>query len=254
MFIDSHCHLLHTFSDKNEILNYLSDKIKPSYLIDVSTNIEEFLNISSFDLPETVFKAFGLYPENAPAYSADMKSQFEELVEIYNPIAIGEIGLDYHWNYGTKEEQELLFREQIEFAIEKKLPIIVHSRDSFEDTFDILSDYNYSNVIIHCFGYGVKEAEKFLNNGYFISFAGNVTYKNALQLQEACKIVPYDSLLIETDSPYLTPVPKRGRKNRPDYVKYTYEFISNLRGIEIEELAGKVKENFFKAFNIKGEV
>jgi TatD DNase family protein len=127
-------------------------------------------------------------------------------------FGIGEIGLDYHWMKHSREKQMKLFESQIEIAKKYDLPIVVHNRDAFEDTYYILKGMDCKRVIIHCFSGNVEIAKKFLNLGYYISFAGNVTFKKATELQEALKFIPIDQLLLETDCPFLTPVPNRGKK------------------------------------------
>ncbi len=248
MFIDSHCHLQTSF--KAEEINAYLDTIHTqiNFLIDLSTNFDEILKQKNLNLPKWVFKSFGLLPEFSPNGS-NLFSKIRETVEQYQPDAIGEIGMDYHWNEGTPLEQEKLVRYQLELSIEKKLPVIIHSREAFEDTFRILKSYSFkSPVILHCFGYGPKEAEDFLDLGFLISFAGNVTFKKALRLQEAAKAVPLNRLLLETDSPYLTPVPLRGKPNQPDFVEHTYRFISRLREIALPELETEIEKNFRSIF------
>jgi TatD DNase family protein len=209
------------------------------------------LNLARITLPDNVLPAAGLYPDQAPKFDRPMADEFKKLVETLKPKAIGEVGIDLHWHYATLKEQEILFRDQIGIAVEKCLPLIVHSRDAFEDTYRILSDHRFKTpVIIHCFGYGPIEAEKFLSNGYTISFAGNLTYPKAVPIQESLKLVPADRLLLETDCPYLSPQPVRGEKNNPLNVKYTYEYASALKGLDTAVLAEQVDKNFRKIFGV----
>lgn len=251
MLLDSHCHLQHCFSDPdfNREVSGIASAMR--YIVDVSTNALEFLNMKERLLPGNVILAFGLYPEEASLYTKEKGEEFKSILDGELVSAVGECGIDYHRDYGTHECQEILFRAQIEASIEKSLPLIVHSRDAFEDTYRILSDYKFGrDVIIHCFGYGPGEAEKFLSNGYFISFAGNVTYPSARGLREAALAVPADKLLLETDSPYLPPVPLRGQRNNPLNIKHTYKFVSALRNTGDRELENSVEENFRKVFGV----
>jgi TatD DNase family protein len=158
--------------------------------------------------------------------------------------AIGEIGLDYHWMTFSKHEQQQGFTRQLELAKSLDLPVIIHSRDAMEDTIAILREHHISKGIMHCYSGTALETEPLLDMGLYISFAGNVTYKSAQQLQQAASIVPAGKLLLETDCPYLSPLPLRGRLNQPDYIIHTYEFVAALRGLTAPELGRQVMDNF----------
>lgn len=159
---------------------------------------------------------------------------------------IGEIGLDYHWNYGTEGDMESLFEAQLELAGALDLPVAIHNRDADEQTIRILRRHHVARGgIIHCFSSDRAAAEAFLELGYHISFAGNVTYKSNSKLVEALKAVPLDRLLLETDSPYLAPVPMRGRVNTPLNIAHTYAFVAAVKGIDAEALDRIVRDNFY---------
>lgn len=177
----------------------------------------------------------------------------KELVEILKssisksaPVCIGEIGLDYyHKDYGPRDVQIELFTRQIELANELALPIAVHTRDAEEDTIDIIRSLKLKkSSIMHCFSGSMRLANAALEAGFYISFSGTVTYKSNTELQEICKAIPDERLLLETDSPYLSPVPYRGRLNNPMQISATYGYVSNLRGVDTEELKELVKNNF----------
>ncbi|MBQ1949686.1 MAG: TatD family hydrolase [Treponema sp.] len=181
-------------------------------------------------------------------------------------IAIGECGLDHHWNPsgvdGRCEDdfnQEMylaereLFELQLEYAKELNLPVIIHSRDAFEDTFDCIKNCGWDNGIIHCYSYGAEEARKFLDRGWYISFSGSVTYTKKSKMEamkELLTLVPEDRILCETDSPYLAPVPLRGTLNTPVNVEHTYKFIAQIRGTEPEKLSETVDRNIRTLFNL----
>lgn len=181
-------------------------------------------------------------------------------------IAIGECGLDHHWNPtgvdGRNEAdfdqamyvaEKELFEMQLEYAKELKLPVIIHSRDAFQDTLDSIKNVGYDNGIIHCYSYGIEEAKAFLERGWYISFAGGVTYtkKNKLeQMYQLVKSIPDDRLLTETDSPFLAPVPLRGTPNVPTNVLHTYNFLANIRGTTAEELSTLIDQNIKTLFNL----
>lgn len=181
-------------------------------------------------------------------------------------IAIGECGLDHHWNpsgadgrnendFNTEmfNAEKELFELQLEYAKELKLPVIIHSRDAFSDTLDCIKNVGYDNGIIHCYSYGVDEAKAFLERGWYISFSGSVTYtkKSKLeQMENLLRLIPEDRILCETDSPYLAPVPLRGKTNTPLFVEHTYEYIAKVRGISAEQLSETVDKNIKRLFNL----
>jgi TatD DNase family protein len=170
-------------------------------------------------------------------------------------IAWGEIGLDYYYEHSPREIQRDVFRRQIRVACELGLPIIIHSRDANEDTVEILSeecaDEAFPGGIMHCFGGTADMALALIPLGFLISFAGNVTFKNAEELREAARVVPSDKLLVETDCPYLTPVPHRGKRNEPCRVADTARFLAELCGEDPEELASRTTQNFRKFFGLE---
>lgn len=181
-------------------------------------------------------------------------------------IAIGECGLDHHWNpsgidgrcesdFNQKmyDAERELFEMQLEFAKEQNLPVIIHSRDAFEETLDCIKNIGYCNGIIHCYSYGTKEAKAFLENGWHISFSGSVTYtkkRKMPEMEELLKLIPDDRILCETDSPYLAPVPFRGKTNTPLFIEHTYRFIAEARKTSPEKLSETVDSNIKKLFNL----
>ena len=183
-------------------------------------------------------------------------------------VAIGECGLDHHWNPSgadgrcesdfdekTKKNEKELFQMQLEFAKELKLPVIIHSRDAFEDTLDCLKNVGYHNGIVHCYSYGIEEAKKFLDLGWYIAFGGATTYTKKAKLDDMkalLQFVPEDRFLCETDAPYLAPVPFRGQSNNPVLVEEVYKFIAQLRGTTPEALSELVDENIDTLFFAKG--
>lgn len=247
--IDSHCHLSHAFPAENLASEAKTVLDTLSCLIDISTTESEYLNVKSLDLPGSILYAYGLYPDQAANLTPETLRRFEEVLDLYPTAAIGECGIDFHWDYGGIEAQERLFRAQIETADARNLPLVVHSRDAFDDTYRILkSSAPTVPVVIHCFGYGRAEAEAFLGLGFTISFAGNLTYKNAHGLHEAALAAPLDRVLFETDSPYLAPVPHRGKSNRPEYVEHVYRYFSELRGVPMDDLEPQIDRNFRAVF------
>lgn len=163
-------------------------------------------------------------------------------------VGIGETGLDYYWCKGDLSWQHQRFADHIQAANESGLPVIVHTRDAAEDTLRILKECHTNSGVIHCFSEDVAFAKAALDLGLYISFSGIVTFKNAPLIQEAAKYVPADRILVETDAPFLAPVPKRGKQNEPSYVRYTAEFVANLRGESLETLAQNTSDNFYRLF------
>ena len=180
---------------------------------------------------------------------ADLETLRRNIMEDKGICAVGEIGLDYYWKYGTREKQLFIFESQMQLAHELNLPVLIHNREADTDTADVISRLcPPKSGIIHCFSGNEQLMHTALDNGFYISFAGNLTFKNAQNLRDRLKEVPLDRLLFETDSPYLTPVPHRGQPNRPDYVVHVYECASQVLGIPFEELATRVLQNFRTLF------
>ena len=163
--------------------------------------------------------------------------------------AVGEMGIDLHWNYATPEIQADLFCRQIELANSYRLPVIIHSRKADREVLRVLRRCRPEyGGIMHCFSSGYETAKSCINAGLYVSFAGNCTYKNAEEIQNAARNVPLDMMLVETDAPYLSPQPVRGKKNHPGFIKHTYTFLAGLRSMEFEVLMERVTENYFRLF------
>ena len=258
MFIDTHAHLDYVLQDipENQDITNLdflfTDQLE--YIVHISLNPDRFLK----DYPLlskhiSIYFATGFYPNNAniPNFNEDQKiEELKKVLTDYKHVALGEIGIDFKDDsYGTPMAQQSLFEKQLALAEELNLPAVIHSRMSFDECYLSLNKYK-TPAILHCFSYGIREAELILNRGDYISFAGLLTYKKSLELQEVAQMIPLDRLLFETDSPYLSPVPLRHKSNLPSYVQHTYQFFAKLRNIPIEELSLIVKNNFQKAFKI----
>lgn len=200
-----------------------------------------------------IYSIIGWHPTEAGSYDAEVEKMLTELVEKENIIALGEMGLDYHWMDDPKEIQIESFRKQIRLAKKLNLPIVVHNRESTEDVYRVLKEENIEKIggIMHSFNLSPKWLEKFLALGMHISFSGVVTFKNAAEVKESAKLVPLEKLLIETDAPYLSPEPNRGKRNEPAYVAFVAKEIAELRGLSFDELARITNENAMKLFKIK---
>lgn len=243
-FTDTHFHL-QTMAEKGINL----DELDIEYGMDIGCQPEDIKErlplISKF--PSIVYSlAAGPWCTSREETPEELVEILKQSIAISKPVCIGEIGLDYyHKDYGSKESQQELFIRQIELANELELPIAVHTRDAEEDTIEILKKYPLRRKsIMHCFSGSDKLANAALDAGFYISFSGTVTYKSNTSLQEICRSIPSDRLLLETDSPYLSPIPYRGKLNNPMRISATYGFVSNLRNIDIDDLKELVKKNF----------
>ncbi|MGB9621226.1 MAG: TatD family hydrolase [Brevinematia bacterium] len=246
MFVDTHFHLNMIEEDKERRKKIIDSMVNEglSQGINIYTSPDAFLEdieIIKY-LNEKGFKvACGWYPEYSP--SEERIRKLEEIIKNHNIFAIGEIGLEYYHMHKPKNEQIELFEMQLDLAQRYNKPVIIHSRDAFEDTFSTLKKYDLK-MIIHCFS-GTREiVKKYLDIGCFISFAGNLTFRKATDLHDSIKYVPLDRLFFETDAPFLAPVPLRGQKNYPYFVKHTYQFASSLLNLSFEYLVNKVYENW----------
>ena len=204
---------------------------------------------------ENVFAAAGVHPHDARLFDDAAAERLQGIVTgSPRVVAWGEIGLDYHYDHSPRDVQREVFRRQLRLAREARLPVIIHSREADEDTVEILAE-EWAGAgrggVMHCFGGGRRMAERALELGFYVSFAGNVTFKKAEPLREVARIVPLDRLLVETDCPYLAPVPHRGRRNEPAYVADTARFLAELRGTAPEELGRATSENFARLFGVE---
>ena len=260
MLIDSHCHI-----DGDRFEDDRKDVIENAK----SVGVELMLNIgtgspqnNSFEKTveltekyDCVYGAVGIHPHDASEYDKAIEERLENLLTSNKKlIAWGEIGLDYYYEHSPQEVQKQVFRRQIDRAAKLDLPIIIHSRDANKDTVDILTEKcstkDFRGGIMHCFGGTPEMAEELMKIGFLISFAGNVTFKKAENLRDAAKVVPLDKLLVETDCPYLTPVPYRGKRNEPARVYDTAKFLAEFYGVEFEELAKATTQNFKGFFRL----
>ncbi|MGI9055366.1 MAG: TatD family hydrolase [Pyrinomonadaceae bacterium] len=259
-FIDSHCHIDgEAFDeDRDEIVQRAKDEgVKAMLNIGTGNphNGEIDKAVQVAEQYENIFAAVGVHPHDARTYNDKAENHLVELVKANEKvIAWGEIGLDYFYDHSPRDVQRKVFIRQIRKARELDLPIIIHSRDADDETVEILTEEcSHENFrgIMHCFGGTAEMAERLMNIGFFISFAGNVTFKNAENLRDAARVVPLDKLLIETDCPFLTPVPFRGKRNEPSFVIHTGQFLADLYQVNLETIAENTTRNFTKLFEIK---
>lgn len=260
MYIDNHCHLFHQSKDKEKALALIEDAKNQglSHLVNIGTKTEEFAAI--IDLNDTynienikLYSTLGIHPDEIKNESID-ESKFSKYLNNQNIIAIGECGFDI--DKETTEDdiklQQDFFVFQIELAIKNKLPLNIHTRNAQKITIETLKKYQSQGITgcIHCFSGDLNFAKEILDLGFYISFSGIVTFKNAKDVQEVAKNIPLEYILTETDAPFLAPMPFRGKENKPSYVEYTAKYISLLRGISIDDFSVQITKNFLNLYKI----
>jgi TatD DNase family protein len=251
MLIDSHAHLV-SLENLPEVLQRAQEN-SINKIVSISSDIPSTeATISLAEEYDYIFATTGVHPHSADQMSEEVLIGIDHFAENDKVVAIGETGLDYFYMNSEKEVQIDSFTEHIRLGKKHNLPIIIHVRNADQDMIEILTKESAADTpgVIHCFTGDYDTAKKYLDLGYYISFSGIVTYKRSEELREAAKKIPKDKILIETDSPYLAPVPHRGKPNEPSYVKHVAETISNVRGISFDEIAEITKANAEKLFRI----
>ncbi len=250
--IDSHCHL-----DHEPLSNNLDDVLKRSKevgitkLLTICTTLKSFKNILNIiKRDEMIFGTFGIHPHETNNNIIHQKDIIENVNKDRKIIGVGETGLDLYYNNSDKKSQITSFEEHIKASIELNMPLIVHSRNAENETYDILQNFKNDKlkILMHCFTGSKEFAKKLLTLDSYFSASGIITFKNSTELQETFKFLPIDNLLIETDSPFLAPVPKRGKKNEPSFIDYTATKLAEIKDISKESLIKKTTENFNKLF------
>lgn len=260
IFVDSHCHIDgEAFDDdRDEVVRRAKDAgVKAMLNIGTGSphNGEIKKAVEVAEKYENVFASVGVHPHDAKEYDDKAESHLIDLVKgSEKVIAWGEIGLDFYYDHSPREIQIEVFRRQIRTAKNLNLPIIIHSRDADSETLEILTEEclgeNFRGGIMHCFGGTAEMAERLMKIGFLISFAGNVTFKKAENLRDAAKVVPVEKLLIETDCPFLAPVPFRGKRNEPSFVVHTAQFLADFYEMFLEDLARATTRNFLNFFDL----
>ena len=217
-------------------------------IVSLGCDIEKSrFNVDLAEKYNGLYAAVGVHPENCADVHGDYLSELKALAKHAKVCAIGEIGLDYHWEPFDKQRQIRFFREQLELAAELDMPVCVHSRDCTKDIMDILREYKPKGVM-HCFSGSIETADELLSFGMMISFTGLLTFKNAKKAAEACKHIPIDRIMLETDSPYMTPVPHRGERNNSGLILHTAEKLAEIKGLSLEETVRICNENAERFF------
>lgn len=254
MFIDTHAHLFYpNFEGELDEIISRAKQNDVDYILVPATDLktaEEVIDLT--ERYEMVYGAVGVHPHDTKNWTSSLISKIEKLAKHKKIVAIGEIGLDYYYDFSPKEKQREAFKAQIELALKLDLPVIIHNRDSDEDVMEIIRGYCGAGLKaqFHCFNGSLKDAMELVGMNYMISFTGNITFKKADNLRKILQHIPPENLLLETDSPFMTPVPHRGKRNEPAYVKFVAEKIAELHKLRIEDVARITSFNAFRMFGI----
>ena len=257
MIIDSHCHL-----DYSNLYNQLDDVVKRAernkvkYLLTICTTLESFQKIKLIiNKYKNIYGTFGIHPHETKDFQNIDSKYIKNLIkENSKIIGIGETGLDYYYNHSDKEIQKRSFIDHIRAASELNIPVIVHSRNAEKDTYEILENEMKNSklkALIHCFTGSKEFAKKLININCYISVSGIITFKNSTELSDTITTIPIDRLLVETDSPYLAPMPHRGKSNEPSYITHVVDKLSEIKKISKDSIMKNTSNNFFKIFAIK---
>lgn len=252
--IDNHTHLNdEPFRGKEE---YYLDRAKKLCVTKViCAGQDPDFNERAIDLAQrfdNVYAMVGLNPDIAKNYDQEAEDKLIEQLQMPKVVALGEVGLDYYWDESPHEKQQEVFKRQIEIAHELKMPVDIHTRDAFEDCYKILKESNLEyGAILHSFNGGVDWLNKFLDLNVMFSYSGVVSFTKATEVHESAKAVPMDRFMVETDAPYLTPKPYRGKQNEPAYVRYVAEAIAKIKDISLEEVADATYKNTVRVYGLK---
>jgi TatD DNase family protein len=254
MFVDSHCHLNYKgLVEQQQDVLARARAAGVGAMLNISTREREWDDIIGLaELEDDIWASVGIHPHEADAHTGIDTSKLVAKAANSRVIGIGETGLDYYYDHSDRAQQRASFREHIAASRETGLPLIVHTRDAEDDTAEILGDEMGKGAypgVIHCFTASAEFARIALDLGLYISISGIVTFKNAKDLQSIAKELPEDRLLIETDSPFLAPVPHRGKSCEPGFVADTARFMADLRGVSVETLAAQSSDNFYRLFS-----
>lgn len=253
--IDSHAHLDDEAfdDDRDQVINALYEN-GIDFIVNIACDLKS--SKTSQELAKTyenIYATVGVHPHDAITYTDEVEETLKILAQEKKVVAVGEIGLDYYYDNSPRQIQKEVFKRQLKLAHELRKNVVVHSRDASQDTFDILKEahdkYEFK-AVIHCYSQSLEMLKEYLRLGDYISLGGAVTFKNSKIRKEVAKIVPLDRLLLETDCPYMTPVPYRGKRNEPKYVNIVAEYIADLRGISKSDLVKVTDENTKRFYNI----
>ena len=253
MIIDSHCHLDYEpmFSNLNEVVER-AKKIGVNFMLTISVTDKKYnIILDIINKYSIVYGTYGIHPHEAKNHNETTKDTIiKKIKKSKKIIGIGETGLDFYYNHSDKNDQVKLFEEHIKASIESNLPLIVHSRNAEELTLSLLKKYSKNNlkILMHCFTGSKEFAEKLLELNAYFSASGIVTFKKSGDLKDTFKSIPLKNILVETDAPYLSPEPLRGKSNEPAHVIYTAKYLANLKEVKFDDFCKNTSKNFFKLF------
>lgn len=249
MIIDTHCHLdPKEYSNLEEVIK----RMKNNIMITSGTDLESSLNVINLcNKYENVYGTIGYHPTELENYSQENMNIIESNLNNPKVVGIGEIGLDYHYGKENKNIQIQVFKYQLDLARKYNMPVVIHSRDALEDTLNIIKQYKDLKITMHCFSYSKEIAKELIKMNVKIGIGGVLTFKNSVKLKELVKEIDLKNVLLETDSPYLTPEPYRGKQNEPIYVKYVAQEIAKLKQISEEEVEKITTSNAISQFDLK---
>lgn len=253
MFFDTHAHYDSSkFQDDRHAVLRAVFESGVSLIVDPGDTVERSANaLSLAHQYEFIYAAAGVHPEEFDTWQSDSIDRLRALAMDPKVVAIGEIGLDYYWDKEHVELQKQMFRAQIELALELNLPIIVHDREAHGDCFDIVMQYPELRGVFHCYSGSAEMAKELLKKGWYLGFDGPITYKNNVKAAEVLAVTPVDRILLETDSPYLSPVPNRGKRNDSRNLPYIAEAVARVKRLTIQEIAALTAENGKRLFGIE---
>lgn len=245
--IDTHCHIFKEYYENiDSIVNNMD-----GYMIvagcDDSTNLEVIDLVNKYD---NVYGVIGIQPEEVSKISSNSYKIIEDNISNPKIVGIGEIGLDYYWDDSNKEEQIKVFKDMLSMARKYNKAVVVHSRDAIQDTYDILKDYKDLKIDLHCYSGSLEMAKRFLDLGIKFGIGGVLTFKNSKTIKEVVEYLPMESVLLETDSPYLSPEPLRGKQNIPNNIKIVAEKIAEIKGLSIEKILEITTKNAISQFDL----
>jgi len=251
--IDSHCHLDHEplFNNLDEVLKR-SKEVGIEKLLTICTTLDSFLKIKQLvKKDDIIYGTYGIHPHEAKNDKVTSNQIIDEINKNEKIIGIGETGLDFYYNFSDEKDQIKSFEEHIKASIILNIPLIIHSRNAEKQMLEIFNEYKNHDlkILMHCFTGSKKFAESLLNLNAYFSASGIITFKNSVDLQETFKSIPLEKTLIETDSPYLAPVPNRGKKNEPSFVKYTAKKLADIKEISLSDLIKNTTSNFNRLFS-----
>lgn len=253
MYFDTHAHY-----DSSKFVEDRDEVIRAAYesgvslIVDPGDTLERSKNaVALAEQYNFIYAAVGVHPEEFETWTDDTVDRLRELAGNPKVVAIGEIGLDYYWDKSHTELQKQMFRTQIELALELNLPIIVHDREAHGDCFSIVCDYPALRGVFHCYSGSAEMAKELLKRGWYLGFDGPITYKNNVKAMEVLAVTPLDRIVLETDSPYLSPVPNRGKRNDSRNLPYIAAVVAREKGISVEDAAAITFENGKRLYGIR---